>query len=190
MSTPQELFNSKSLESIGSAATFSFRSQDQGLIKKDQVLEALTINTDTAKFESIVQLKALSKVAAIQSESFKSKQISNQILTEPLKAFSSDVLVNDKLGSNTTIASNVVSQSQETLDRLSSLSQNPSQINNKNINACLKAAGKKCATISELETKQADFANGHIIQAGAVSTTVAGNGVNIHSDTSLTTRSP
>lgn len=190
MTTPQELFNSKSLESLGSSATFSFRAKDNGLFKADQIIEALKINLDTAKFESTIQLKSLSKVTALSNNTFKPKQISNQILAEPLKAFSTDVLVNDKLGSNSTIASNIVSQTQETIDRLSSLSQKPDQINNKDITSCLKAAGKKCATISELEVKQADFANGHIIHTGAVSTTVSGNGVNIHSDTSLTTRSP
>lgn len=185
----QQAFTSN-LASLGNQVTFSTRTQDVGSLKKMQAADLVQTNMGASQFSGNTQLNALQQAAAVSDGSIGPRYTSYQILAEPVKAISPDSVVNSTIAVNSTMAQAIVGKAPETLDKMADLSQKPDQIKNKEIKDCLKAAGKKCATLAEQEANQAELAHGNVLEVSHAARTIAGNAIRMHSDTTIAARAP
>ncbi len=185
MISPASIFQTDTAK-LGSQITFAANSK----LKVLQAADAVQVNVDAAEFGGFTKLEALQAAAAQADGSAGPRLISNQILLEPLKAISGDAAINQSLAANATMAEAVTGKAGETIDKLAPLSQQPEKAGNKNIKECLKSAATKCTTLTQLEANQAELAHGNTLEASFASKTIAANAVRLHSDTTISQRSP
>lgn len=127
-------------------------------------------------------IKSVNSVNAI-------RDISYQILAEPLKAIGTEGSINTNIAANTTMAQAVIGGATDKIANVTALSQDPNA-NNSQLKDSLTNAAKKSATVAQTEANHAELAHGHKMESIAGSHTIKSNSIRFNSDTTTSISSP
>lgn len=155
---------------------------------KEAIKDSAKINKDLSSYNAEKVLEVNSEVTT--NTPSETRNISYQILTEPLKAISPESIINAVIAGVTTISQGLLEQIPTKVKKVSELSQNPDAANNSQITDCVKSANNKCSTIAKTEMFNAQLANGHELRATFASQTIAANSIRFSSDTTISQFSP
>lgn len=143
---------------------------------------------------SLASKQASSSIAAttevVKQVDSSVKDISYQILAEPIRVVSPESIINTFIAGVNTLGQAIINPVKELLGRASDLSQNPKAIDSNEIKDCIDKANKKCTSIADTQANSAELSNGHIITAGFNKQIIVGNSVDIASDTATNLSSP
>ena len=147
------------------------------------------INKDVATFNGNQNVSTINQ-AITNNTTTSSRNISYQILAEPLKAVAPESIVDLAIAAVTTMAQGVLQQVNDKLTNAAALGQKPSAVNNQQIKDCIQSATNQCSDIVNTETKTAQLAHGHDYKVSFASHTVSANSIKLNSDTSIHNISP
>jgi hypothetical protein len=156
----------------------------------DAFKEAMVANANITGFTTTKGLDVVYNSNLDAENASKPKDISYQIMLEPLKAVSSNSLSNATVGASSNLAKAFTGASGEGVDNASKLSQDPGSIANPALKESTDAASKKLATTAFNEANMSEKASGNSLQATFGSRTIAANSLKFFSDSNIHTRTP
>ncbi len=159
---------------------------DKSTVFKDSVLS----NANITGFSFTQGIDVVYQANTNAEKASKPKDISYQIILEPIKSVSSSAMSNVAVGTTSNMAKAFTGSSPDAVSNASKLSQNPAGIDNQDLKKSTQAASKKLATTAFIEANASEMASGHSLQASHGTRTIAGGSIKIHSDTSVFTRTP
>ncbi|MBD2201539.1 hypothetical protein H6G33_09290 [Calothrix sp. FACHB-1219] len=165
--------------------------KDKSIIQTTKpVKEAAKINKEGQEYSANKTLETTQAASSIKDGSNLPRNISYQILAEPLKSVSPDELVNNIIAASTNMADAFLSQLEEKITQVSNLAGDPTKINNPELKNCLKNASKKCATIAKSEADIGELANGGLLVSSFGRYTLGAQTVGILSNSNFNLSSP
>ena len=170
-------------------------SQEKVIIDKAKATDTQNIFPDTANINTTLatqqtQVSLASNTTNINTEGGSDKNISYQILAEPIRVTSPESIINAAIAAVNVLGQAFIRPIKEKLTNVSELSQNPTAIDSDQIKDCVDKISKKCTTIAETQANSAALANGHNITAAFNAGILTGNSFHIVSDTATVNRSP
>lgn len=152
----------------------------------DSLKPTVKANADLAKQQSAITTKttinAVKEVANLPAN----KDISYQILAEPISVFNPEAIINAGIAFVNTIGQAILGGNKEVLDRTAELSQNPDP----KAQECIDKAGKKCSAIAQNNYKLGQLANGNIFSSAPGGSYNVANSYSLSTDSNIDMKAP
>lgn len=185
-----DLSGNYSVQDVLDSSSFSVSKDLKPLDKATVFKDSVISNANITGFSFTQGIDVVYNANTDAEKASKPKDISYQIILEPIKSVSSNAMSNVTVGTSSNMAKAFTGSSPDAVSNASKLSQNPAAIDNKDLKASSQAASKKLATTAFTEANASEMASGHSLQASHGTRTIAGGSIKIHSDSSVFTRTP
>ena len=152
----------------------------------DKLKPTVKANADLAKQQSVTTTKATISAVKEVANLPANKDISYQILAEPISVFNPEAIINAGIAFVNTIGQAIIGANKEVLTRTAELSQNPDT----NAQECINKAGKKCGAIAQNNYKLGQLTNGNIFSSAAGHNIVAANSYSLSTDSNIDMKTP
>ncbi len=143
-------------------------------------------NADLAKQQSATTTKATISAAKEVANLPANKDISYQILAEPISVFNPEAIINAGIAFVNTIGQAILGGNKDKLDKAAELSQNPDT----KAQECIDKAGKKCSAIAQNNYKLGQLANGNNFTATFGQKIDTANSYSLSTDSNIDMKAP
>lgn len=152
----------------------------------DSLKPTVKANADLAKQQSAITTKATISAVKEVANLPVNKNISYQILAEPISVFNPEAIINAGIAFVNTIGQAILGGNKEVLDRTAELSQNPDP----KAQECIDKARKKCSAIAQNNYKLGQSVNGNIFSSAPGALYNVANSYSLSTDSNIDMKAP
>jgi hypothetical protein len=152
----------------------------------DNLKPTVKANADLAKQQSAITTKATISAAKEVANLPANKDISYQILAEPISVFNPEAIINAGIAFVNTIGQAILGSNKEALVRIAELSQTPDT----KAQECIDKAGKKCSAIAQNNYKLGQLVNGNILSSAPGVLYNVANSYKVSTDSDINMETP
>ena len=154
----------------------------------DSLKDTVKANADLAKQQSAITTKATISAVKEAANLPANKDISYQILAEPVSVFNPEAIINAGIAFVNTIGQATIGAISEKLSKVAELSENPQGV--EQAQECIDKAGKKCSAIAQNTYKLGQLANGNNITVTFGQKIDTANSYSLSTDSNIDMKAP